>query len=65
MSKSKSQKSSSNRRSFLKAGGLMTAAALGSMTVPGPVARIADYRTSTAGTTLEVYDDGSAVDRGA
>ena len=30
MSKSKSQKSSSNRRSFLKAGGLMTAAALGS-----------------------------------
>ena len=34
MSKSKSQKSSSNRRSFLKAGGLMTAAALGSAAVP-------------------------------
>jgi aryl-alcohol dehydrogenase-like predicted oxidoreductase len=34
MSKSKSQKSSSNRRSFLKAGGLMTAAALGSAALP-------------------------------
>jgi len=34
MSKSKSQKSSSDRRSFLKAGGLMTAAALGSAALP-------------------------------
>jgi aryl-alcohol dehydrogenase-like predicted oxidoreductase len=34
MSKSKSQKSSRNRRSFLKAGGLMTAAALGSAALP-------------------------------
>lgn len=34
MSKSQSQKSSSNRRSFLKAGGLMTAAALGSAALP-------------------------------
>ena len=34
MSKSKSQKSSGNRRSFLKAGGLMTAAALGSAALP-------------------------------
>jgi uncharacterized protein len=34
MSKSKSDKSSSNRRSFLKAGGLMTAAALSSAAVP-------------------------------
>jgi len=34
MSKSKSDKSSSNRRSFLKASGLMTAAALGSAAVP-------------------------------
>ncbi len=34
MSKSKSQKSSSNRRSFLKASGFMTAAALGSAALP-------------------------------
>ena len=34
MSKSKSQKSPSNRRSFLKAGGFMTAAALGSAALP-------------------------------
>jgi aryl-alcohol dehydrogenase-like predicted oxidoreductase len=34
MSRSKSQKSSSDRRSFLKAGGLMTAAALGSAALP-------------------------------
>jgi uncharacterized protein len=34
MSKSKSDKSSSNRRSFLKASGLMTAAALGSAALP-------------------------------